>query len=144
MFAYVVNASIDSTLFTEYFSWLKDHILGNESKDIKGMLTVKNEQINIFNRADVYVGDLENGQKFISIHYMTTSKALIDIFLMEHAIVMRSELPEKFIGQIEYSRYVRNIATTDTIILPPENQVHRDFLNNKSEKLQLVEVYKLN
>jgi hypothetical protein len=143
MYAYVVNASIPNTLFPHYFSWLKDHILGNDAKEIKGMLTVKSNQTPIFSRADVYVCDIEDQQKFISIHYIAASMEFINIYLAQFAMVMRGELPEMFQGKVEYSRYIRNIDTTETVILPPENQMHRDILNHQSDKLQLVEVFEL-
>ena len=58
-------------------------------------------------------------------------------------MIMRGELPEMFQGKIDYSSYIRNIDTTETVILPQENQMHRDILNHQSEKLQLVEVFEL-
>lgn len=143
MQAYVINSNVDVAIFLDYYSWLKAHILGDESQDIKGMLRLENEGKPIFSRADVYICELKDNQKFISIHYTAKSLELVNIYLAQYAMIMRSELPERFKGRLGFSRYIRNIDTTKTTILPPENQMHRDILNNHADQLKLLEVFEV-
>ena len=143
MHSYVVNTNIDIAVFSDFYNWLKSHIIGNTANDSRSMLRLKHENQPIFTRADIYITDIEENQKFLSVHYTSVSKELINIYLAQHAMIMRSELPDKFNGRLGFSRYIRNIDSTKTTILPPENQMHRDFLNNDAAKLRLLEVITL-
>ena len=112
---YEVLIRVDRAVYLDYLNWLEDHIQGNASMDIPGMMEVHDDGQIIFPSVSVFVADQHDSYCYVKIIYYAVNESLIDHYLEEHAPRMRAELPDKFKGKLAYIRY-RGLNGSRTLI----------------------------
>lgn len=98
MIIYEVNLTIDSVIYVEFLSWLKEHVY--EMLQFPGFI-----QASLLKQDD----DKVNEQEKLTVQYQVKSRKELDHYFTEHSAKMREEGIKRFKGQFSATRRIFEI-----------------------------------
>jgi hypothetical protein len=93
MILYEVNIQVRTEIYTAFYQWLEQHI--------QDMLKLPN-----FDTAKLFVGEENETEKELVVHYHLKDRSAINHYLEELAPKMRSDAPKEFDSSFQIHRRI--------------------------------------
>lgn len=107
-YSYIVRIRVRDEIYEDYNNWLLDHIEGNASRGIRGMIELRHQGRYLFPSVEVYTTDPVDGYRLMSVIYYTDELEKIEDYLEHYAPLMRGDMPADYKAHTEFNRYLLN------------------------------------